>query len=64
MYYDLSGSGVFGNSKYSGFDFGFNILAVERPDGEYFEDGVELEDSCFEEVIEFGRMQKHIGDFG
>ena len=39
-------------------------MAVEQFDGEYSEDGVAVEDGCFEEVMEFGRMKKHIGDFG
>ena len=39
-------------------------MGVERSDGEYFEDGVAFEDAWFEEVMEFGRMQKHNGDLG
>ena len=39
-------------------------MAVGRFDGAYFQDGVAFEDECFEEVMEFGRIQKHIGDFG
>ena len=39
-------------------------MAVKLFDGVYFEDGVAFRDSCFEKEMEFGRMQKHIGDFG
>ena len=39
-------------------------MAVEHFDSEYFEDGVAFEDCCFEEDMEFGRMQKHIGVLG
>ena len=46
------------------FCFDFDFVAVERFDGEYFEDGVAFKDGCFEEDMEFGRMQKPIGDFG
>ena len=37
---------------------------VEKFDGVYFEDGVAYGSGCFEEEVEFGRIQKHIGDFG
>ena len=39
-------------------------MAVERSDGEYFEDVAVFEDGYFEEGMEFGRMLKHIVDFG
>ena len=39
-------------------------MAVERFDGEYSKDGVAFDDAWFEEVMEFGRMQKHNGDLG
>ena len=39
-------------------------MAVERFDVEYFEDGAVFEDGCFEDEMEFGRMWKHILDFG
>ena len=39
-------------------------MAVEQFDGEYFEDRAVFEDGCLEEEMQFGRMQKHIGDFG
>ena len=56
---DLSGGGVFGDWKYFSFDF----AVVDQPDDGYFEDEMEFEGGCFEEKMEFGRMQKHIGDF-
>ena len=59
-YSDLSGGGVFGDLKH----FGFYFVAVEWFDGEYFEDRVAFGDGCFEEQVEFGRMRKHIWDFG
>ena len=66
FFINLSGGGVFGDWKHLGFDlcFGFGFVGVERSNGEYFGDGVTFEDGCFEEEMEFGRMQKHIGDFG
>ena len=39
-------------------------MAVEQFNGEYFEDKVAFGDGFFEEEMEFGRMLKHIGDFG
>ena len=39
-------------------------MGVKRSDSEYFEDGVAFRDGCFEGEMEFGRMLKHIGDFG
>ena len=39
-------------------------MVVDWFDGGYFKDGVEFEGGCFEEEVEFGRMRKHIGDFG
>ena len=59
-YSDSSGDGVFGDGKYFGFDF----AVVERFDGGYFEDGVVFGGGCFEEEAEFGKMWKHIGNFG
>ena len=37
---------------------------VERFDGGYFEAGMAFRGVCFEEEVEIGGMQKHIGDFG
>ena len=36
----------------------------EQFDGGYFENGVAFGGGGFEEEVEFGRMRKHIGDFG
>ena len=40
------------------------FMVVELFDGGYFESGVTFKGCCFEEEIEFGRMLKHIDDFG
>ncbi len=47
-----------------GFDFGLDFVLVEPFDGGYFDDGVVFGGGCFEEEVEFSRMQKHIGYFG
>ena len=39
-------------------------MVVKRSDSGYFEDRVAYGGGCFEEEVEFGRMRKHIGDFG
>ena len=63
-YSHLSGGGAFEDGKYFGWDFGFGFVEVERFDGGYFENGVAFGSGCVEEEFEFGRMRKHIGDFG
>ena len=63
-YSDLSGGGVFEDWKCFGFDFGFDFVVVEQFDSGYFKDGVAFGGGCFEDEVKFGRMQKHIGDFG
>ena len=44
--------------------FGFDFMEVEWFDGGYFEDGVAIGGGCFEEEVEFCRMQKNIRVFG
>ena len=39
-------------------------MAVDQFDGEYSEDGVAFDGGYFGEVVEFGKIQKRIGDFG
>ena len=63
-YYDLSGGGVIEDWKYFCFDFGFDFVVAERSYGGYFEDVMIFGGGCFEEEVDFGMMQKHIGDFG
>ena len=63
-YSDLSGGRVFGDWKYFCFEFGFDFAVVEKFDGGYLEGVVAFGDGCYVEEVEFGRMQKHIGDFG
>ena len=44
--------------------FGFDFVVVERFDGRYFEEWVAFGGGCSMEEVEFGKMRKHIRDFG